>query len=270
MSPDGRWVWDGKQWLPVARREAVFPAWSVVTEEAEPAPVAVKPELAPIPVITPEGEEVTEDEPVFNPYTYAEPARPAWERPQTGFNKYMYFAAGAVILVIAALVLNSLGPIQLPWMAQDNSAPLPSPTPALAARTDAARADRLLTGYLGLAFTSLDQSAGIVNEECTGLLAFSCRDSMRDTDRQVKNVISMLDHQTAVTCIAATVTKLRADLVALEAGLAQALKAYPDNKTSELAQGLAAYHGAAAAVAADRAAAAGIEKTVCSTAIVGP
>ncbi|MFI5282310.1 MAG: hypothetical protein ACHQ0J_04185 [Candidatus Dormibacterales bacterium] len=272
MSPDGRWVWDGKQWLPIARREAVFPAWSVVTDQAEPAPVAeTKPELAPIPVIGPEGEVVTEEaEPEFNPYTYEEPTKPAWERAETGYNRYIYVAAGVIVLIMAALIINAMGPIQLPWMAQDNTAPLPSPTPPLAARTDAAKADRLLSGYVGPAYTTLTQTAGIVNEECTGLLAFSCRDAMRETDKQVTTIISILDHQTAISCIAAPVTKLRADLVAMQTALTLALKAYPDNKTSELSQGLAGYHSSSAAVAADLAAAASLQKTVCSSALIGP
>jgi hypothetical protein len=269
ISPDGKWVWDGKQWLPVARREAVFPAWSVAAQQPAPAPVAAQPELAPIPVIGPEGEEV-EEEPAFNPYTYAAPAAPAWERPQTGFNKYLYIAAGVVVLLIAAVVLNSLGPFQFPWMASDVVAPRPSPTPSLAARTDSSQADRLLSGYLSPAFGTLGQKVAIQNEVCTGLLAFSCRDALRDTDQQLKNVIAIVGRQTAPACIAAPMTKMKGDLAAMDAGLKLALKAYADNSTSELTQGLANYHNADLAVTADGAAAAGLQKAVCSTAVFGP
>jgi hypothetical protein len=270
VSPDGKCIWDGNQWLPVARRQAVFPAWSVAAEQSAPAPEVVKSELAPIPVIGPEGEEVIEEEPAFNPYPYVEPAKPAWERPQTGFNKYLYIAAGLVVLVMAALVLNSLGPFQLPWVAQANPTPRPSPTPPLAARSDFALADRLLNGYLSQPIAAFNSSNVILDEECNGVLSFSCRDAMRNTDYQVKTLISVLGQQTAVSCIAAPVTKMRADLAAMDAGLILALKAYSDNALSELGQGFASYQASLAALGVDLINANHLQKTVCSPTVVGP
>jgi len=270
VSPDGKWIWDGNQWLPVARRQAVFPAWSVAAEQSAPAPEVVKPELAPIPVIGPEGEEVIEEEPAFNPYPYVEPAKPAWERPQTGFNKYLYIAAGVVVLVMAALVLSSLGPIQLPWVAQANPTPRPSPTPTLAARSESARADQLLSGYLGPVISPYVQAANLVDEECTGLLSFSCRDALRGLDSQVKTVISILQHQPAVDCIAAAVKRMVADMSAMDAGVTLALKAYQDNRVTELTQGLAAFQASVTTFAADHTAAINTQKNVCISQKVGP
>jgi hypothetical protein len=38
MSPDGKWVWDGQKWIPVAVHESVFPAYNEATAAAaEPA-----------------------------------------------------------------------------------------------------------------------------------------------------------------------------------------------------------------------------------------
>jgi len=267
VSPDGKWVWNGTQWLPVARRDAVFPAWTVIeVEQAEPAPEVPKQELPPIPVI---GDE-PEPEPAPMAYVQDDSAAPAWERPQTGLNKYLYIAAGVVALVMAAIVLNSLGPIHLPWMPSDTVAPKVSPTPPITARSDYASADRLLNGFLGPAFTSLNQTMPVLNETCNGLLTFSCRDRMRDTDAQVKNVISLLDKQVAIACIAAPVAKLKLHVADMEAGLKLALQAYKDNKISELTQGLARYRGAAQAIGADRLAASNAQKLACSPQLTGP
>lgn len=277
ISPDGKWVWNGRQWLPVARRESVFPAWSVATEQAAPAPTVVKvePEPEPIRVIGPEGEEIGPEEPEqqFNPYdAYVEPApaKIAWERPQTGFNKYLYVAAGVVVLVMAAIVLNSIGPIQLPWMATATVPAKPSPTPPLKARSESAQADQLLTGYLAPPFTSLAQSETLLNEVCSGILTFSCRDAMRETDTLARNVLSVIDHQTAVACIAASVVKLRADVAAMDTALKLALQAYGDNKVSELTQGLAGYNAAIQAIVADWTTATAIQKSVCNPVQTGP
>ena len=40
MSPDGKWVWDGQKWIPVAVHESVFPAYSTATAAAAPAETA--------------------------------------------------------------------------------------------------------------------------------------------------------------------------------------------------------------------------------------
>jgi hypothetical protein len=269
VSPDGKWVWDGTRWLPIAQPPpAVFPAWSVIAEEATaPAPHRAV-ELEPIPVI---GDE-EEDEPEINPYLYAqpEPGRPAWDTPQTGLNKYMYVAVGVVVLVMAAIVLNSLGPIQLPWMAADTVVPRPSPTPPVSDRTDAALADQVLTGYLGPAFANLNKSAAIVNEVCTGLLVMSCRDDIRDADSQVKNVLTVSSQHPGPDCIAAPMARLVTDLAKMDDAFKLALQGYKDNQTGELAQGLNAYRAAAQAVASDRAVASALQKTVCNPQVVGP
>jgi len=273
-SPDGKWMWDGSQWLPVARsgaaNGAVFPAWSVVTEAAAAQPVArPRPELEPIPVI---GDE-EEPEPVFNPYEYAveaTPEAPAWIRPSTGLNRYMYVAAGFVVLVMAAIVLSAIGPLQLPWTPPDKVLVFPSPTPPITARTEAGQADQLLSGYLGPALANLDTASNVVNEVCNGTMTLSCRDDIREADNQVKNVLKVTSQHPAVPCIAAPVAALRVDLAKMDTAFKQALLGYQDSQPGELAQGLASYRAAAQLAAADRAAAAAAEKSVCGSVLLGP
>ena len=266
ISPDGKWVWNGKQWLPVAHRDAVFPAFAAVeiAEEAEPEPVA--PVRESIPVI---GEE---PEPDPYAYNYAQPvsSKPAWERAQTGLNKYLYIAAGVVVLVIAAIWVNSLGSIALPWDSTTVVAPKASPTPPITARTDAAAADRYLTGFLDPTLTNLAQTETVLNEICNGTMTFSCRDDMSTTQNQVKKVLPAINLQIYPQCIAPQVAKMKVDLNGEDSGLALALQGYQDNRASELAAGLARFRAAAIALAVDRTATDVAEKAYCSNQQTGP
>jgi hypothetical protein len=269
LSPDGKWVWDGRQWLPVARHEAVFPAWSVVTvEHAEAAHQVAAPAPAPEPI--PEIGDEPEAEETVNYYVQADSSKPAWERTSLGLNRYMYVAIGVVVLLVISIALASMGPIQLPWMASSTVTPRPSPTPPITFRSDYALADRFLNGFVAPAMANLNQSQTIVNEVCNGLLSLSCRDDMTDTDRQVKNVILVIDRQTVATCIAGPVARMKLDLTSMDTGLHLALQGYGDNKASELAQGLAGYRSAAQTLVVDRAAAASAQKAVCNTQLSGP
>jgi len=269
ISPDGKWVWDGKQWLPVARREAVFPAFAVVpVEQAEPAPQPVKAEPEPIPVL---GDEA-EAEPNPYPYAYAEPASstPAWERPQTGLNKYLYIAGGVVVLIIAAIWLASVGPLDLPWVPSTNVAPKPSPTPTLAARSDSAAADRYLSGFMGPSIVNFEHSETLLGEVCNGFLTLSCEDTLTQADNNVNSVASVVDHHAPVACIAAPVARIRSDLGNIDKALQVALQAYHDNSAAELVQGLAQYTSATQALGQDLVAARSAEKNICISQITGP
>jgi len=267
LSPDGKWVWDGKQWLPVARREAVFPAFAAVeVEQMEPEPAPAAAEREPIPEI---GEE-PEPDPYAYSYVQAASDTPAWERPETGLDKYLYIAGGVVVLLILAIWLGSLGSIQLPWEPVNTIPPRPSPTPPITARSDAAAADRYLTGFLDPTLTNLAQTETVLNEICNGTLTFSCRDDMGVTQSKVKKVLPVFNLKIYPPCISAQVAKMKVDVTGEDAGLALALQGYKDNKASELALGLAQFRAAALALAADRTAAAVAEKASCSPQLAGP
>src|SRR5690348_7496229 len=144
LSPDGKWVWDGTQWQPIAHHESVFPSWQSVAA-VEPAAVQ-----APIPVPTPAAMPTPALVQPMNPMMYPQvgaPAAPLWKpKPKaTGISYPLYFAAGIVGIVIVLIVLNSVFPLWLLLPGPKAAAAPPSPkapaVPALSQRSDYARAD---------------------------------------------------------------------------------------------------------------------------------
>ena len=116
LSPDGKWVWDGAQWQPVvgvdSGRAAVFPSWnSIEVPAAQPAVDAV-----PLAV---QYEPAAQYQPPAVDYSYAaadEPIVQLWNQPKKGGKTiFLYPVAGLAVLVMAMIVLNSVGYIAFPW-----------------------------------------------------------------------------------------------------------------------------------------------------------
>lgn len=263
LSPDRKWLWDGKQWLPVAAPAAgplapVAPPIQAAVPVAEPVAVPVAPAPAyvvPYPAKPPEPQAAEV---------------PLWEqRPSTGLNKYLYGVAGVVVLLIAALYLNSLGTITLPWMATAESRPTPKPTPPLTERSDYARADRFLSALLAPALADMNQSIGTLQTTCGGAMTVSCQSALVGADSQIKSVLSMVDRERVPTCIAAPVSKIRSDLASMDAAVKIGLQGYKDNQNGALTQALSGFSAAGKALTAD-VNAANAQKASCDTQIVGP
>lgn len=260
MSPDGQWVWNGTEWQPVGTHRSVFPSWNSL--RVEPAqPVAAQAQAV-----------MTQPEPVmaYPVYAVAEVAAPPlWQRQSTGINKYLYWAAGAIVLVIAVILVNSMAPfIEWPWEAS-SAAPAATGLPPLATRSDYARSDRFLHAELTPAMSALTPSLPVLKETCVGLLTVSCQTAIATSDKQVKVVLAAIDHETMPACIAAPVAKLRADLAATDAALQAGLKGYVDNSKAEVNAGVAQFKKVSAPLAAD-AAAVTPASHACDTAVVGP
>jgi len=203
-------------------------------------------------------------------YVQAESSTPLWEREQTGLNKYLYIAAGVVVLIIAAVWVGTAGPINFPWTPQNTVAPRATPTPTIAARTDAAAADRYLNGFVAPAMTDLEHSMNLLNETCNGPLTLSCRDNISQTDNQVKTVTGVMNARPVPDCIAPQVSRMKTDLANLDKALQLSLQGYQDNKPTELYQGIAVYRAASQSFAADTSAAETAQKTVCNNQQTGP
>src|SRR5579864_3237388 len=124
LSPDGKWVWDGNRWLPLAdpstaSHHAVFAAWNgvrveaPVAAEAAPVPLPQAPRPAPRPAVTYAAPAPAPDAPL-----------PLWrQQTSTGLNKYLYIVAGVIAVIVLAIVVNSFGPFTLPWMQPASSGP---------------------------------------------------------------------------------------------------------------------------------------------------
>ncbi len=209
--------------------------------------------------------------PTYN-FPVAEPSTPLWEKPARGTSTYLYVAGGAVVLIMVMLVLNSLSVVPFHWFGYDDGStarPTATPLPPATARTDFVRADRFLKYSLDPAVVALNQTLPDL-KVCNGTLSNSCLSAITATDQQMKKLLSVIDHGAIPPCIAAGMSKLRADLAAMEAGLQIALKGYQDNLAAEVNQGLSRFGSGGPALQADGTALDQVQKTQCSTQQVGP
>jgi hypothetical protein len=209
------------------------------------------------------------------PYPVAEDAStPPWvEAPRSGMRPYLYFVGGLVVLVMAGIVLNTLGITQLPWFGNGgtNSGAAPTPSlPPLTVRSDYAHADRFLNLTLGPALDGLNQTVPSLSATCHGTLSNGCLDAVTATDKQVKKVLAVMDRGEIPSCIAASMGKFRGDLAAMDGGLQLAIKGYADNLVNELAQGLNRFGTAGQALVSDAKSVDRAQKTQCSTMVTGP
>lgn len=270
LSPDGKWVWDGTQWRPIAHHETLFPSWqSLTVEPAAPAAEAVR-VAAPVAVLT---------QPVDPGLAYPSMPQtaPAWRQREpkaTGANFYLYFIAGIVGIVIILVVLNSVFPLWLylpgPKASNAPAAAQASPPPQVAHRSDFARADHFVSGLLPPAIADMNQLLVPVNLACGKALTISCQNALDAAAPKVKNVLSVVDHNPVPGCIVAPVAKVRADLAGMDAALQGASKAYTDNQSPELAAGMSGYFKSSAPLAADVRALGAAMNAKCDTAILGP
>ena len=272
LSPDGKWVWDGTQWQPIAHRETLFPSWQAITvEPAAPVAVQAPPRVATAP--TPA---------LFQPIDPAlfpsaqEAAPPPWRREAkgTGVNWYLYFIAGVMGIVIILVVLNSVFPLWLylpgPKPADAPAAAKASPIPPVAHRSDFARADHFVSGVLPPQMATLTQDLTPVSQSCNRQLTIICQNDISTARPEVKTVLSVMDANPVPQCIAAPVAKLRADLATIDAALTAADKAYNDNQASELVPAIATYSRAASHLGADVTALTPTMKATCDPTVTGP
>jgi len=271
LSPDGKWVWDGSRWLPLAdpstaAHHAVFAAWNGVRVEA---PVAV--EAAPVP--QPQAPRPAARQVV----SYAAPApapeepAPLWrQQAPTGLNKYLYIAAGLIAVVVLAVVINSFGPFTLPWMQSTSSGPtVAAGPPPLTTRTGYAQADRFITGFLAPAMDDMNQRNTTTHETCVGALTISCQEAVTETDNQAQVLLTIFDHGVVPPCIALPSTNFRAALAKVHVDLQAAIKGFAANNTFQTNDALARYAGDVKAVPADYAAMSAAKAT-CDTSVTGP
>jgi len=257
LSPDGRWVWDGHQWQPVAVVVGdVAGVVPVATAAPAPAPAVVVAYAPPVYVAPPPEETVV----------------PLWqEAPRQGISIYLFAAAALVVLVMAMMALNSMNIVRLPWQSDGvvQVRPTAAPTPLLTERTDYTRADRYLTYSLTPAVAALNQTLPAIGQSCNGTLSNSCRDAITATDQQITKVLAVIDRGEIPLCIAPGMSRIRADFATMDTGLQLALKGFKDDSKTEVAQGLARFSSAGPALQADSKAVDLAVKT-CSTERTGP
>lgn len=275
LSPDGKWVWDGTRWLPLAdpstaSHHAVFAAWNGIRVEApvavEAAPVAQAPRPAARPAVR---HAAPAPAPALASAETAEPL-PLWrEKVDTGLNKYLYAGAGLIALVVLGVVVSSLG-ITLPWMQAASSAPTAAAgPPPLATRSGYAQAERFITGYLAPAMDDMNQRITTTREVCVGPVTISCQEALTETDNQAQDVLAIVDKNTVPDCIAPPVTRFRGDVSKVHDALQTVMKSFTGANTFQTTTYISRYAAAVPAVQADYAAITAAKAT-CDIALVGP
>ena len=274
LSPDGKWVWDGTRWQPIAHHESLFPSWqSITVEPAAPVAQAVQ---APVRLAAPPTPALVQP---YNPnlaYPSMPDSPPVWRREAkgTGVNWYLYFIAGVVGIVIILVVLNSVFPLWLylpgPKPAAEPAAAQASPIPPVAHRSDFARADHFVSGVLPPQMATLNQDLTPVSQSCNRQLTISCQSDVSVARPEVKTVLSVIDQNPVPQCIAPQAAKLRADLATIDVALTAADKAYTDNQASELAAAMSKYSRPASQLAGDVSALATTMKAQCDATVTGP
>ena len=276
VSPDGKWFWDGAQWRPIAVHQAIFPTWQSVGAGL-PAEAAAQARSIPSPPpqqqSQPQSRFVAPQAPVY-PVAAPAPqvqAPPLWRQPRrsTGLNKYLYAGGGVVGLVVVALVLSSMGAIRFPWQQSPPEQVAAKATPGLAARSDSARADRLITVLLVPPLADLSDSVGQVRVGCQGGMTISCQDALVTVDNQTLGVVAVIDRETIPACIAPQMTLLRADLVKLDADAQLGEKGFKDNRATEVQSAAALIVSRVASTQADTNALTAASKA-CDTQVTGP
>ncbi len=261
MSPDGNWVWDGSQWQPVTgvepTHEGVFAAYALKVEAADQAVGVAQPAAVAAPVqATAPAVDYSYPAPAVD-YGYAapEPVVPLWEQPKSSRKTAYLYGGGAVVLfVMVLIVLNSINFLSLPFIGGQGSSNPPqaansSPAPH-AVRSEYGRADLFVNGSLAPAISAMEDTKAAM-ESCSAELSNNCFNAITASDEQLKNVLSVIDHGSIPSCIAAPLKVLRNDFAQMDAGLVLGLKGFKDNQQSEVANGVHQFRQVAASQQGD-------------------
>lgn len=229
LSPDGKWIWDGRQWLPLPPETAAAPSAAAV----------------PISYVAPD----PQPEPVAYVYTPPQVVTPLWETPaRSGPSVYSFAALGAVGLVLLLVVLNATNIISIPWPGASSGPTVTmvhgSPKPLV---SDYVLADHFLNLSLGPAIVDLGNTLPAVKASCTAgaTLSSACHNAILATNNQMTNVLSVIDHAGIPACIAVGVKALRNDLQDMAGGIGVALHGFQDSSADEVNTGV--YHFAVVA-----------------------
>ncbi len=243
LSPDGKWVWDGAQWQPVvgvdSGRAAVFPSWnSIEVPAAQPAVDAV-----PLAV---QYEPAAQYRPPAVDYSYAaadEPIVQLWNQPKKGGKTvFLYPVAGLAVLVMAMMVLNSVGYIQLPWHTAGSASPAanhttpPSPTPD-SSGPDSERADRFLNA-LAPVIATMEKTAPALDQRCYKALVNNCYDAIVAAQPLVKNILTAIKNGDVPKCIATQIAFVQTSVAQMDQQLQLAVTGFKDSSSDELYTGI--------------------------------
>ena len=271
MSPDKQWFWDGAQWRPIPHHEAAFPSWKSLGEGFIP-PAAAAPAAPAFQTPPPAARRARS--PQQPSYRIAGPApdvaAPLWNRgpAPTGIKKYANIAAGAVAIVVVAILASLfIPPIVSSRQPVSTSTPAPTPAPGPKTRSDASRVAYLL-GILDAPMADLKDDNTAIKVCGTGMTT-SCQDALTAIANTMGNTLPSVEKAPIPSCVTAAFATVRSDLTTIDTGAQQALKGVRDNRKAEFTPGVSQAYYALIAVQTDyarmKATAAG-----CSSDVTGP
>jgi len=269
MSPDGKWIWDGAQWRPVAVHEAAFPNWKSVgagfvpETDTQARPVAVAPPPSRRDAIPPPSYRLAGPVPNM--------AAPLWRQASAGLGlkRYASMAIAAAVLIVVIVLVSVAATLALSAH-QNPTAPVVATTSkgGPTARSDSARAAYLIQS-LETPMADLRDNTLLLRQTCAAGMTSSCWDAMTTVDNNLTAILPLFDKATIPLCISAQEGTLRTDMTNLRAEEQLALKGLNENKKSEFLTGYAQVvrygPGVQAEFAAVKSAAAS-----CDSALTGP
>jgi len=198
---------------------------------------------------------------------------PLWRQgTSTGINKYLYIGAAAVVVLMGAVLLSTLGPLTLPWARPAASQPAPVAKPAvpLASRSDFARADRFLTGVLPPAVAALDDVMGPIREGCNGSMTVTCEYAIGPAQKEATQLVTVVGAASIPDCIAASYARITVDAAGISGGLQTMQGGYDHNRAADIRSGLNRLLGGRQALTIDVSAAGKAQQAGCEQAVTGP
>ncbi len=277
MSPDGKWVWNGQQWLPIAVHQSVFSAYDKAAAAAAVDPVPMAQGAPHFAQMTAPAAPAVSSPAIVQPMSYtAQDAVPPW-MPQGGGarSNYMYVGAAMLVVLIGVVFTIAFAQSWLPFLRaagnSDNTpAAAPTPTPQLAVRSQFALAARYVGSVLTPGTANLGPPFTAYSEACVGTLSLSCQDAVGAVDTELKTSIATLTGTRPPACISRQVARVAADLNAMEAAIQGELKAFKDNNKNELLAAMNQQRVAGRTFSSDVQAVSKAQATVCDGQQEGP
>jgi hypothetical protein len=237
MSPDGKWIWDGAQWRPIAVHEAAFPNWKSVgagfvpETDARAQTVVMTPPPSRRDAVPPPAFRLASPAPNM--------AAPLWQRASAGLDlkRYAPMAIAAVALVVVIVLVSVVATLAL-TARQSPSAPsvATTSTGGPATRSESAEAAYIVKSLTN-PMADLPDNLASVRQACRVGMTSACEDSLIQVANTVAPTLPILDKANVPQCIVTPETTLRTDLGKIGDGEQLALKGFSDNKRTEWSTG---------------------------------
>ena len=238
MSPDGKWIWDGAQWRPIAVHEAAFPNWKSVGNGFVPGADIAAPAFASPPTMQRQASPAAS-------YRMAGPApglaAPNWGQGagavRRGIQKYAPMAIGAAGLVVVIVIVSVVATLVL----SNRSTATPSVATVSTGTGPASRSESAQAAFviksLQAGMADLHDNVTYMGATCRAGMTSACEDSAISVANTIEPMLPILDSATIPACIATTEGVLRTNLGNASDTQKLMVKAFSQNKQADFTAG---------------------------------